>query len=655
MKAVYFLIGVALFVACAVVFLNEHEKSYEFFNTGASAGAGASAGSSAGASAGSGAGSGAGASAGTGAGAGASAGSGAAVTDSSGNTMDSSGNTVTTGTSAGAGTGGGSPSTTTSNTTATNPNSSPQTPGSTTANPTVSTPSQNDLQVYIDSVVVFSIGVSSLGGKNAVLNKLSPDDISYFNTLYTDVSKISQYAMAPATFPYTSAQTANKTKEYTYANQYLVSNLPNVLQGSSTMRTYVQNKISGITSGAAGSSAAGSSATGSAGSGSAGSGSAGSGATGSGSAGSGSASTGTTGNTTTATAYPGGQGNQPLSGQFQMNGNPMSDYVNSTANASGFAPGKKDSEMIDPSDLQSLITSVKTITEQLKSLNTTEPVIVARIQNIDRLILDLNEIKQSLQQGKTTPDQIPIRVGDARNFLKQSSKLETQLPNLISMPAVPDAGASQPTMTQASPQNLLEMAKYLKGSISLHFDGDLYAREQMAKRVDKITNMLETKKISSRDAENILQALTAIQGQLGPSNYEQMDVFKSKFSPTGGMPSESKPGYMPDQDQLKKASDGGDDNIRPGTGTNSYLKRASSAYSAYAFNDSTAPDYKDKLINLCANVTKSGLDMGNIGCTNIGNVGPDYGYKGAYLMICNRLEDTWGGSYPQMFGCPTKN
>jgi hypothetical protein len=223
------------------------------------------------------------------------------------------------------------------------------------------------------------------------------------------------------------------------------------------------------------------------------------------------------------------------------------------------------------------------------------------------------------------------------------------------MPAVPDAGASQPTMTQTSPQNLLEMAKYLKGSISLHFDGDLYAREQMAKRVDKITNMLETKKISSRDAENILQALTAIQGQLGPSNYEQMDVFKSKFSPTGGMSSESKPGYMPDQDQLKKAAEGGDDNIRPGTGTNSYLKRASSAYSSYAFNDLTAPDYKDKLVNLCANVTKSGLDMGNIGCTNIGNVGPDYGYKGAYLMICNRLEDTWGGSYPQMFGCPTKN
>ena len=533
---------------------------------------------------------------------------------------DSSGNTVPT---------AGAPSTTTSNTTVANANDVPQTPGSTTANPTSSRPSQNDLKVYIDSIGVFSMAVNALGGKTAILNKLSPDDISYFNTLYLEISKLPQYAMAPASFPYSSAQTANKTKEYTYANQYLSSRLPHITAGASTMRAYVQEKIVNAPSLTTASPAtAPDSASGA----------------------------GLAGNTTTATAYPGGQGNQALSGQFMMNGNPMSDFVPQTGNGEAFAPGKKDSDMCDPSDLQSLITSIKTISEQLKSLNTTEPVIVARIQNIDRLLLDLNEIKQSLQQGRTTPDQIPIRVGDARNFLKQSNKLEQQLPNLISMPAVPDAGASrQPSSTQANPQNLLEMAKYLKGSISLHFDGDLYAREQMAKRVDKITNMLETKKISSRDAENILQALTAIQGQLGPSNYEQMDVFKSNWSPTGGVSSESKPGYMPDQEQLKKASDGGTGNIRPGTESNGYLKRASSAYAAYAFNDLTAPDYKDKLVNLCANVTKAGLDMGNIGCTNIGNVGPDYGYKGAYLMICNRLEDTWGGAYPQMFGCPTKN
>jgi hypothetical protein len=363
------------------------------------------------------------------------------------------------------------------------------------------------------------------------------------------------------------------------------------------------------------------------------------------------------GNTTTVTGTAGGQGNQPLSGQFTMNGTNMSDYIQpSSTSPEMFAKDKKDAEICDASDLQTLIGLIKTFEDSLKSLNSTEPVIVARIQQVDKLLLDLNEIKQSIKQGKLAPDQIPIRVGDARNFLKQSSNLTTQLPNLITSPSTAAQKPAGPlgNMSNLLPGNLLDMAKYLKGSITLNFDGDLYAREQMAQRVDKIVNMLQTKQISSTDAQNILQALTAIQGQLGPAKYQATNVFKSSFQPADiGTPSMA-PGYMPDTEQLNKASDGGDDDIRPGSDSNSYLKRASAAYAAYSYNDLTAPDYKDKLVNLCSNVKKAGIDMGDIGCTNIQNVSPEYGYKGAYLMVCNRLKDTWGSSYPQMFGCPTK-
>jgi hypothetical protein len=208
-------------------------------------------------------------------------------------------------------------------------------------------------------------------------------------------------------------------------------------------------------------------------------------------------------------------------------------------------------------------------------------------------------------------------------------------------------------MNNLQPGNLLDMAKYLKGSITVNFDGDLYAREQMAQRIDKIVNMLQTKQITSSDAQNILQALTAIQGQLGPAKYQATNVFKSSWQPADIESTSARPGYVPDAEQLNKAS-GADETVRPGSDSNSYLTRASAAYAAYSYNDLTAPDYKDKLVNLCSNVTKAGLDMGNIGCTNIQNVSPEYGYKGAYLMVCNRLKDTWGGSYPQMFGCPTK-
>ena len=657
MKGVYFLIGVALFVACAFVFINEHGKFYESFD--------------------------------------------GTNTQATANSQQP--NTSSPGTSPSASVvGGGVPSTTSSNTTPTpNANDTPQTPGSTTANPAVSTPSQQDLVGYIDAVSLFSMGVASKGGKDAVLAKLSPDDVSYFNTLYAEIAKIIQYSMAPVTFPYTSAQTANKTKEYIYANQYITVQLSNTPVGASTMRTFVQGSVAGITapitaggtntgsgSASAGSGSSGSSASGSAGS--AGAAGAGSGSASGGSSSSGSASGGSSasssgsaaggssssgpggysdyqsmfnqsmfpGNTTTVTGTAGGQGNQPLSGQFTMGGTPMSDYIQSSSTSPDmFAKGKKDAEMCDASDLQELIGLIKAFSDNLKSLNTSEPVIVARLQQVDKLLLDLKEIKQSVEQGKLAPDQIPIRVGDARNFLRQSGNLASQLPNLITSPAIDTTGkkpAAENT-NNLQPNNLLDMANYLNGSISLSFDGDLYAREQMAQRVDKIVNMLRTKQITSSDAKHILQALTAIQGQLGPSNYQATDVFKSSWQMADTGSTSLKPGYIPDTDQLNKASDGGDDDIRPGSDSNSYLKRASSAYAAYNYNDLTAPDYKDKLVNLCSNVTKAGLDMGNIGCTNIQNVSPEYGYKGAYLMVCNRLKDTWGGSYPQMFGCPTSN
>jgi hypothetical protein len=638
MKGVYFLIAVVLFVACAFVFINEHGKFYESFD-GTTTGAMANS-----------------------------------QTPTPGAPPPSF----------------GAPTTTTSNTTPLpSANDTPQTPGSSTANPAVSTPSQNDMMGYIDAVAVFAMGVNSAGGKTAVLAKLSPEDVSYFNTLYTDVNKITQYAMAPVTFPYTSAQTLKKTKEYTYAHKYITVQLSQVPSHTSTMRVFVDGSIAYELTAATTPTTPPNTMTGATPPNTMGAtppntmaGMGGmppnastlaNGGTMSGGMPTGNANVGLNstspfssqtmfsqpaGNTTTVTGTAGGQGDHPLSGQFMMNGTNMSDYIQpSSTSPEMFAKDKKDAEMCDASNLQELIGLIKTFEDSLKSLSSSEPVIVARIQQIDKLLLDLNEIKQSVKQGKLAPDQIPIRVGDARKFLKQSSNLSSQLPNLITLPSTPAQKPADPLgiINNLQPGNLLDMAKYLKGSISLSFDGDLYVREQMAQRVDKIVNMLQTKQITSSDAQNILQALTAIQGQLGPAKYQATNVFKSSWQAADIGNVSQRPGYMPDVEQLNKASDGGDDDIRPGSDSNSYLKRASAAYAAYSYNDLTTPDFKDKLVNLCANVTKAGLDMGNIGCTNIQNVSPEYGYKGAYLMVCNRLKDTWGGSYPQMFGCPTSN
>ena len=64
-------------------------------------------------------------------------------------------------------------------------------------------------------------------------------------------------------------------------------------------------------------------------------------------------------------------------------------------------------------------------------------------------------------------------------------------------------------------------------------------------------------------------------------------------------------------------------------------------------------DYKTRTADLCRSISASGLgDSKDFGCiANPDTVGPTYSWKGAHAMICNRLGDTWGASYPEQFGC----
>jgi hypothetical protein len=79
--------------------------------------------------------------------------------------------------------------------------------------------------------------------------------------------------------------------------------------------------------------------------------------------------------------------------------------------------------------------------------------------------------------------------------------------------------------------------------------------------------------------------------------------------------------------------------------------RASSGTPSYG--DVGGADYKTRTLDLCRSITASGLgDSKDFGCiANPDTVGPTYSWKGAHKMVCNRLGDTWGASYPEQFGC----
>ncbi len=77
--------------------------------------------------------------------------------------------------------------------------------------------------------------------------------------------------------------------------------------------------------------------------------------------------------------------------------------------------------------------------------------------------------------------------------------------------------------------------------------------------------------------------------------------------------------------------------------------------SASAFNDKLVggPDWKQRSADLCRQIQSAQVgDPRNFGCIgNQNEVSPAYSWKGNYEMVCNRLGDTWGSWYPEMFGC----
>jgi hypothetical protein len=79
--------------------------------------------------------------------------------------------------------------------------------------------------------------------------------------------------------------------------------------------------------------------------------------------------------------------------------------------------------------------------------------------------------------------------------------------------------------------------------------------------------------------------------------------------------------------------------------------------SAAAFNNGVVggAEYKKQAQDLCRQVKNANLgDPANFGCiANPNEVSDSYSWRGNYQMVCNRIGDTWGSWYPEMFGCPS--
>jgi hypothetical protein len=243
---------------------------------------------------------------------------------------------------------------------------------------------------------------------------------------------------------------------------------------------------------------------------------------------------------------------------------------------------------------------------------------------------------------------------------------------------------------QPDVQSLLEHAQYLKWNVNLNieYDPKLAAQDRLMKRLEEMEQRLTALAISETPIppeiyQLYLQELQTLQDAFAPKHGTlthsgaPLDTLHTTYSRNG--PDHNNPYVRNNAVKLSRAKnpsaarisaaqgsrqgpDGKFPNgeispdvyIRPGfVMTDDTIARRGSA-SAFDPVAVGGLDYKNRVQEICRQIRSGQIgEPDNFGCiTNPDTVSSSYSWKGNYEMVCNRLGDTWGGWYPEMFGCP---
>ena len=304
---------------------------------------------------------------------------------------------------------------------------------------------------------------------------------------------------------------------------------------------------------------------------------------------------------------------------------------------------------------------------RLSNLRSSSPTITNRIAQLEKLSADVGDIITSVKQGKMKLDDVPIKPDSADSFLRTIKNPDSQplIAPQGSMTAAVKAPPSAPTISNPAVQGLLQNAQYLKWNIQLNleFNPENVQRAKLLETLDAMESHLSRLAVSDTPVEKhtfdeYKHAMKRIQESFTDTTKSPpIDIPKASSSrttvpfSTPDYPSSAQLASVQGQDS--RAYTNPDINIRPGFMMNddTIARRASSS----AFDTATVggPDYKHRALELCKQINSA--DLGNpvsFGCIeNPDAVGSTYSWKGNYEMVCNRIGDTWGGWYPEMFGC----
>lgn len=327
----------------------------------------------------------------------------------------------------------------------------------------------------------------------------------------------------------------------------------------------------------------------------------------------------------------------------------------------------------------------------LQSLRSTSPTVTGKINILTQMSADIGDLLSKLERGLITLEEIPIKKEVADSFMANLSG-SPGIPELFEpkgMPTemtLPEGGAPIDTNSSIPDtgafSDLLSKAKYLKWNldVKMEYNPELALRDKMLTRLEAIEKVMteasisnsgsmtpETKEIYLNELREISNTLKQSNSSQGVANRtDRLHSLQTRSS--NGIATFSTP-EVPDNETLHTAQYGGgietfprgeiseDVNSRPGFLMNNDTIRSRGSASAFDESVVGGADYKQRVKELCRQIRSADIgDPESFGCIeNQDSVSSSYSWKGNYTMVCNRLGDTWGSWYPEMFGCPKTN
>ena len=332
-------------------------------------------------------------------------------------------------------------------------------------------------------------------------------------------------------------------------------------------------------------------------------------------------------------------------------------------------------------DLKKLRERINTESLNIANSRSQSPTMLAKQNQLEDLAGNLTDMISRIERGTMAIQDVPVTKDDADNFLHALDVNQPVLPALHLPNATNKAAKPQsPLDKMPVPVNdLLKMAKQLKWSVQVNVshDPDDQNKNAAMERLDKIEttlNKLLVAKLnpssdylnSMENEMNILKSAlkrTHKRRQKGPTTDYNATRNDDMYGSTPEYPSAQsldtaqETGLNDHQETFPTGEISPDVFRRPGYAMNDEQIQRRASASVFDPASVGSPDWKERSQNLCRQVASANLgDPASFGCIgNPNEVGPQYSWKGNYTMVCNRIGDTWGAWYPEMFGCPKYN